>query len=99
MQNITTNPKLYEMFGVAEYAEKLQREQKTEELQKLDETLSQFILVKGIEDLSEEARKKLEAETIENGMDLYKFFNQHIENFQERLKEYGRDYRNTIIGN
>jgi len=99
MQNITTNPKLYEMFGVAKYAETLMRENKQEELKKLDETLSKFILMKGIENLSDEARKQIETEDISDGMDLYKFFNQHIENFQEKLKDYGRDYKHAIIGN
>ena len=50
---------LYELFGVSEHAKKLQEEGKTDELKLLDETLSKFILVKGMENLSEENRKKL----------------------------------------
>jgi len=90
---------LYELFGVSEHAKKLQEEGKTDELKLLDETLSKFILVKGMENLSEENRKKLADEHVEDGIDLYKFFSQHIGNFQERLKDYGRDFRTTIVAN
>lgn len=97
MQNYRVNLKLYTIFGVAKYAERLRKENKHNRLKQLEETLSRFILVKGIEDLSPEARKKLTEAKINDGLDLYNFFNKHIVNFQERLKEYGREFRETIV--
>jgi len=97
MKNNAVNPKIYKMFGVIDYVNKLTREKKSEDLAKLDKTISKFILAKGLEDLSEDKRKKLQIESIEDGMDLYKFFNTHIDNFQKRLKDYGRDFKNTIL--
>lgn len=95
----TINPKLYKMFGVEKYANKLIKEKNTRELQHLEETLSKFILIQGIEDLSDATRQKLKTENIENGVDLYNYLNQHIEKFQERLKDYGRKFQRTILRN
>lgn len=91
--------KLYQLFGVAEYAERLRKETKNEELEKLDETLSKFILVKGIEDLSEEDLDEMDKAEIKNGQDIYNFFNKHIEDFPSKLNQYGREFRRTYTNN
>ena len=95
--NKTINKNLYELFGVADLVKKLKNEGKKEELSKLEKTLSKFILIKGLEDLSKEDRRKLADQEINDGSDLYKFFNKHIDNFPAKLKNYGHDFRNTII--
>ena len=97
MLNKTISKNLYESFGVADLVEKFKNEGKKEELAKLEKTLSKFILIKGLEDLSKEDRQKLADQEINDGSDLYKFFNKHIDNFSGKLKNYGHDFRNTII--
>jgi len=96
MPDQTTQKKIYELFGLANYANKLESENKIEELEQLEQSVSKFILLKALEDLPEEAKKSLASTEIGDGLDLYNFFDQHIANFQERLAEYGRDFHSTI---
>lgn len=91
------HPQLYAWFDVADYVKVLEAEKKIDELKRLNDTIASFILTQGVEDLSQEARKKLENEEIIDGNSLYTFFTQHIKNFTERLQVYGRVFRSSFV--
>jgi len=97
MTDQITSNEIYELFGVAQYVEQLRAANQTEDLSKLDQMLSEFILLKGIEDLSEEAKEQLNAQPINDAVDLYKFFVAHIENFNDRFEAYGKEFQDTIL--
>ncbi|MFH1602268.1 MAG: hypothetical protein ABIB61_04935 [Candidatus Shapirobacteria bacterium] len=98
MSDNKLNFRFYEDFGLAGLARRLGGENKQEELKTLENTLSSYILLQALKELSPEDQEKLEALGLKNGRDLYGFFNKHIINFDQRIKEYGRTYQSTIAG-
>jgi len=84
--------KMFEIFGVGSYAKKLYSKGKTSQLRKLEDLISQYILVKAFKDLPEEAKASLKNEKIGSANDLYLFFRDNIKNFDDRLNEYGREF-------
>lgn len=95
MPQLVASQKLYELFGLTDYIKKFNKE----ELAKLDETLSKFILIKGIQDLPTDAKQRLAKQKFTDGKDLYLFFNKYIIGFPAKLKNYSDEFRNTIIAN
>lgn len=97
MSDQISSNEIYELFGVAQHVEQLRATNQLDELNKLDQTLSEFILLKGIGDLSEEAKQRLNTQPIDNAVELYKFFVNNIENFNQRFTAYGKDFQETIL--
>lgn len=91
------NPQLYKLFGVEDYAKELQAKGKQQELEKLNQALYKFILLKGIEDLSKEGLKEMEKIEFKDGYELNKFFVKHIDSFQDKLNSYGREFKLKIL--
>lgn len=83
---------MFEIFGLGRYANKLYSEGNTAQLKKLEDLISQFILVKAFNDLPEGAKDKLKKADIKSAADLYTFFNSNIKNFDDRVKDYGREF-------
>ncbi|MBP7768377.1 hypothetical protein KA082_00885 [Candidatus Woesebacteria bacterium] len=88
---------LYQLFGVDQLVLLLQRENKQAELLELEQTISQFILLQSLADLSSEQQETLAGLPVADVTALYAFFKENIPQYQEKLKDYGIQYRNTII--
>lgn len=84
--------RMFEIFGLGNYAKKLYSEGNLTQLKKLENLISQFILVKAFNDLPEGAKDKLKKADIKSAGDLYTFFDSNIKNFDDRLKDYGREF-------
>lgn len=84
---------IYRLFGVQEDARLLEETQETQALQELEETISNFILVKSLEDLAPEQQQEVEAHEFSSVEDLFSFFSTRIENYPERLAVYGKHFR------
>jgi len=87
---------LYQDFGVSDYAQELEQHKKTAELKTLEETISNFILIKSLEDLTLAQRQELDSTQLFSAPDLYQFFSTHIQNYPERLQAYAQSYRELI---
>lgn len=97
----TNFPQLYSDFGVTKYTKKLEKEKDLISLNKLHKILAKYIVTQAINDLSDQAIKKLETLDLKNNQQLFSFLNKHIPNFSDKIKEYGRRFRNAYprIGN
>lgn len=89
--------KLYQDFGLADRVKKLVEAGKEDEIKKLEETVSSFILAQSLIDLTKEQREALNKLDFTDVQALYDYFEKNIDNYQERLKVYGRTFRTTIL--
>lgn len=96
MPSVSNISSLYSDFGLLDQVTKLEKEQNFSELRLLEETVSQFILLKSLEELREDQRKELDGLHIIKAQDMFGFFQKNIPNYRERLTEYGREFRNSI---
>jgi hypothetical protein len=89
-QNLET---IYEIFGVREHVKKLRAEGRKDKLRQLNRILAKFIISRAVDDLSDENLEKLNKIRIKKEGELFEFFTRHIENFSDKLKEYGGKFR------
>lgn len=91
------NYQLYKVFGLADYVKKLVKDGKEVEVKKIEEIISSFILAQSLMDLNKEQREALNKQDFTDAQALYDYFENNIDNYQERLKAYGRVFRTTIL--
>ncbi len=87
---------ILELFGVLELHNKLTHENRHEDLKEIEKTISEFILLKAWEDLSEEKRVEAQSLDLENGKDLYDYFQKNIPDFSNKLQSYGSQFRSAL---
>lgn len=93
---VFSNSSLYTLFGVNQLAQQLQQAGKQQELWQLEATVSEFILLKSLEELTPPQKADLKKANIRSAQEMYEYFSAHIENYQERLSIYGEEFQRTI---
>lgn len=96
MNSFALYAKLYQTFGVSDYARKLTKDNHKEKLAKLNKTITDYILVNLINELPQETVVKLEKSKTADPEELLTVFTTEFGSISDKIVRYGRKFRRDL---